>query len=213
MPASGLALFSRFRRPSIGLSVSLILLAILPLAAQSNHTTTLLASGTWHLHSRIPLGSDAVLLQPGGHVVEMLASAEAPEFEGWSLRAENKKPLLLNVAGDPVRRLPTSIAFRITVGTRDKFNDANPMPLQSSQDLNAFLLDVHFKAQIFRGFEMREAQPVNVTMIGIPADEPSDERIYRVSFNLGEIRPDDRIVLLLLDGSGQRLSKFHLEFL
>ena len=60
---------------------------------------------------------------------------------------------------------------------------------------------------------MREALPVKVTMIGVPGEEPSDERIYHVSFNLGEIRPDDRIVLLLLDGSGQRLSKFHLEFL
>ena len=213
MHGSGRTILGLFRQPMIGLSLPLILLTTLPLAAQSNHAAMILAGGAWHLHSRIPLGSDAVLLQPGRHLVEMVASAEAPEFEGWSLRAENKKPMLVNVAGKPVRTLPTSVAFRVTVGTRDRLTDPNPLPLESSKDLNDFLLNVRFQVQIFRGMEMREAQPEKVAMIGVPADEPSDERIYRVSFNLGEVRPDDRIVLLLLDGSGQRLSKFHLEFL
>jgi hypothetical protein len=188
-------------------------LACGPVAAQSNHAETLLAGGAWHLHSRIPLGSDALLLQPAHQVVDMLVSAESPEFEGWRLQAENKTPVLLNVSGKPVRNLPGSINFRITVGTRDKLADANPMPVESSKNLNDFLLDFHFHAQVFRGMDMREVQPTKVTMIGVPAEEVSDERIYHVSFNFGEVRPDERIVLLLLDGSGHRLGKFHLEFL
>ena len=60
---------------------------------------------------------------------------------------------------------------------------------------------------------MRQVMPIKAELIGIPADEPSEERIYRATFNLGDIRPDDRIVLLVTDGSGARLSKFHLEFL
>lgn len=47
----------------------------------------------------------------------------------------------------------------------------------------------------------------------VPADEASDERIYGTSFSLGDVRADDRIVLLVTDGKGTRLTKFHLEFL
>jgi hypothetical protein len=61
--------------------------------------------------------------------------------------------------------------------------------------------------------QMRDVMPLKAEMIGIPADEPSEERIYRATFNVGDIRPDDRIVLLVTDGAGARLSKFHLEFL
>ena len=50
-------------------------------------------------------------------------------------------------------------------------------------------------------------------MIGVPLDETSDERIYRSTFNLDGVRPDDRLVLLVTDGKGARLTKFHLEFL
>jgi hypothetical protein len=75
------------------------------------------------------------------------------------------------------------------------------------------LLDLHFTVQIFRGMEMHEVQPTRSWMIGIPADEPSNERIYRTSFNFEDLRPDDRIALLVTDGRGRRLSKFHLEFL
>ena len=60
---------------------------------------------------------------------------------------------------------------------------------------------------------MRELQPLKTKMIGMPADEESDERIYSSTFDFGELRPDDRIVLLITDSNGTRLSKFHLEFL
>jgi hypothetical protein len=60
---------------------------------------------------------------------------------------------------------------------------------------------------------MREIHPTRAWMIGIPSDEPSDERIYRVSFNFDDVRTSDRVVLLVRDGNGARLTKFHLEFL
>lgn len=173
----------------------------------------MLAGGTWHLHSRVPLGSDALVLEPSHRVVQMLATAEAPEFEGWILTDNHNKPALLDVAGKPVRALPRSLTFRVTVGNRDKFADVNPMPIDYNKGFNDFLLDLHFKLQIFRGMNMREVEPSRAWMIGVPADEPSNERIYRARFNVGEVRPDDRIVLLVTDSSGRRLTKFHLEFL
>jgi len=188
-------------------------LAIIPLGAQSNRGSTLLAGGAWHLHSRIPLGYDALLLHPARLGVQILASAEVPEFEGWTLTERGNKVVLLDSSARPVRLLPKSITFRVTVGTRDKFGDSNPMPTDCAKTLNDFLLDMHFQLQVFRGMEMRQLEPVKTWMIGVPADEPSDERVYRSAFKVEDVRPDDRIVLLVTDSSGARLTKFHLEFL
>lgn len=198
---------------SLGTTSILFSLAIASVNAQSDRTATMLAGGAWHLHSRIPLGYDSILLHPGGHSVQILASAEVPELEGWTLTERSTRAVLLDASQKPVRLLPKSITFRVTVGTRDKFIDTNPMPVDCEKTLNDFLLDMHFQLQVFRGMEMRQLEPVKTWMIGVPADEPSDERVYRSTFDAGDVRPDDRIVLLVTDGSGRRLTKFHLEFL
>lgn len=197
------------------LSIALLALAsaMLPSNAQLNRSMVLDPGGAWHLRSRIPLGTEALLLQPSHRVVEMLASAEAPAFAGWTLRVQDKQPVLLDSAGHPVRLLPRVMTFRVTVSARDNFANSEPMPFDCAKNVEEFLLDMHFSVQIFRGMEMRSVKPTRQSMIGVPADESSDERIYRVSFDLGEVRPDERIVLLVTDASGARLTKFHLEFL
>ena len=193
-------------------TLSVLFLASL-LVAQSDHTITLMAGGTWHLHKRIPLGSESLVLEPARRAVQVLATAEAPQFEGWKLESRHENAVLLDVSGKPVTELPRVINFRVTVSARDRVIDSNPLPVETTKDLNQFLLDVHFRLQVFRGMNMRELGPVTTKIIGIPADELSDERIYRASFDLGSVRPDDRIVLLITDGAGNRISKFHLEFL
>lgn len=200
------------RRPGLPLLAVMLLVASI-LTGQSDHIVMLMAGGTWHLHKRIPLGSEALLVEPAHRAVQILVTAEAPQFEGWKLESRQNNAILLDVTGKPVTELPRVINFRVTVSARDKVLDSNPLPVESTKDLNQFLLDVHFRLQVFRGMEMREIAPVTTKMIGIPADELSDERIYRTSFNVGSVRPDDRIVLLITDGDGNRISKFHLEFL
>jgi len=195
------------------LVVALSLTTALYSFAQSNRALQLMEAKTWHLHSRIPLGSDRLLLEPSHTSVEMLASAEAAEFEGWTLDGTHSHPLLLDASRKPVQALPRSIVFRVTVTSRCEIQDPDPLPVDSSKGLSDFLLDLHFRVQIFRGMQMREIDPQKTWMIGIPADEPADERIYRSRFDLGDVRPDDRIVLLVVDSTGHRLSKFHLEFL
>ena len=187
--------------------------ALTPLAAQSNRAMLLLGGGAWHLHAHIPLGNDTLLLEPAHHQIQFLASVECPQFEGWSLAPRGDKPVLLDEAGKTVKQLPKSVIFRVTVLKGGKSEYENPMPLEYANAADQLLLDVHFKVQIFRGMQMREIEPRQTWLIGIPADEASDERIYRASFDWGEVRPDDRIVLLVTDGRGTRLTKFHLEFL
>jgi hypothetical protein len=165
------------------------------------------------LRARIPLGTDSLLLQPSKRIVNLLASAESPGFEGWQLVPRNNRAVLLDRLGKPVQTLPSTIAFRVTAGTRDKILDTQPMPTPIAQELNAFLLGLQFEVQVFRGMEMRVVKPESTQMIGVPADEVAEERIYHVKFELGDLKPEDRIVLLISDSTGQRLSKFHLEFL
>ena len=213
MSDSGISCRRSFRLSKLSWALGIVLVALAPLGAQSNRSVLLLGGGEWHLHARIPLGSDTLLLQPARRVVSVFATAEASEFEGWSLTAKRQQPVLLDAAGKPVHELPKSITFRVTAGTREKVTDAEAAPLECSKDLNDFLLDLHFTVQVFRGMEMRELRPTRAWMIGIPADEPSEERIYRASFDFGDLRPDDRIALLVTDSKGVRLAKFHLEFL
>jgi hypothetical protein len=190
------------------------MLAVLaPCRGQSNRSIVLASNGGWHLHSRIPLGVEALLLEPSHRVIQMMASAEAPAFAGWTLRTMNNQPVLLDSSGKAVHALPRSVTFRITASARQRLANSDPMPLDCAKGVDDFLLDLHFTVQIFRGMQMRGVNPIRQWMIGVPADESFDERIYRASFDLGDVRPDDRIVLLVTDGSGTRLTKFHLEFL
>jgi hypothetical protein len=183
------------------------------LRAQSNHAVILRSEGTWHLHARIPLGSDTLKIQQSSQLITLLATAESPEFEGWSLDGLRSTPVLLDVSHKPVHALPKSISFRVTASARDRMEDGNPLQVESAETLDQFLLGLHFRVQVFRGMQKREIEPASTRLIGVPADEQSDERIYRTNFNLGDVRPDDRIVLLVLDSAGHRLTKFHLEFL
>jgi hypothetical protein len=192
---------------------ALSILCVVIAHAQSPTRTAFATNGTWRLRSRIPLGTDALLLQPSKRVVNLLASAESAAFEGWRLVPRSNRAVLLDASGKPVQALPSTIAFRVTAGTRDKIIDAQPMPTPIAQDLNAFLLGLQFEVQVFRGMEMRVVKPASTQIIGVPADEVAEERIYHIKFDLGDLKPEDRIVLLISDSTGQRLSKFHLEFL
>src|SRR5581483_11250910 len=79
------------------------LLAVSMVIAQSDHTVMLMAGGTWHLHNRIPLGSEALVLQPSHRAIQVLATAEAPQFEGWKLEGRGGNPALIDVSGKPVQ--------------------------------------------------------------------------------------------------------------
>jgi hypothetical protein len=200
--------FGRHVAIAIGLSIGCVLVAHSQMPTRASLTST-----TWRLHSRIPLGTDSLLLQPSKRIVNILASAESSQFEGWQMVPRNDHVALLDASGKPVQALPSTISFRVTASTRDKILDAHPLPTQCAQDLNTFLLGLQFEVQVFRGMEMRVVKPETTQMIGVPADEMAEERIYHVKFHLGDLKPDDRIVLLISDSKGQRLSKFHLEFL
>jgi len=168
---------------------------------------------SWAFNSTIPLGTDLLILQPSKLQVALMASAESEQFKSWRLIEQNDKRKVLGAGGQPVEKMPSRITFRITAGTKDRLTDTPAYPVATQTNLNDFLLKLRFRVKIFRGVDTRIVEPQEVKVIGIPADEPYNERIFRAAFDLGDVNIDDRVVLEVIDGNtDQRISKFHLEF-
>jgi hypothetical protein len=173
-------------------------------------------SSLWEydFHSVVPLGADALRLEPAKKTVYLMASAESAEFEGLRRTERNNHVTVLDPNGQEARDFPQTIDFRVTVSAKKKKlseEDLEPYPVRASGSVNDYLLKLGFRVKIFRGIEMRVLEPNEVKLIGVPSDVPYDERVYRVSFDVGKVPLTDRIVLEVLDPGGERVSKFHLE--
>ena len=198
--------------PSLILATIIGALCAPSLGIAENHSSNNGAT-SWAFHSTIPLGTDLLILQPSRQPVALMVSAESEEFKNWKLLEENNTRKIVDTKGHPVKKMPSHIAFRVTAGTKDKLSDTPAYPVATRSALNEFLLNLRFRIKIFRGIDTRIVQPEEVRLMGLPAEEPYDERIFRASFDLGDVNIDDRLVLEIFDGaSEQRISKFHLEF-
>ena len=168
---------------------------------------------SWAFNSTIPLGTDLLVLQPSKLSVAFMVSAESEEFKSWKLIEQSDKRKIVGSDGQPIKKMPARVTFRVTAGTKDRLTDTPGYPISTQTKLNEFLLNLRFRVKVFRGIDARILQPQEVKMIGIPADEPYNERIYRVAFDLGDVNIEDRVVLEIFEGNNdQRISKFHLEF-
>ena len=173
-------------------------------------------SSLWEydFHSVVPLGSDALRLEPARKTVYLMAAAESAGFEGLRRHSEGNDVVVTGADGRPVREYPSGVDFRVTASTKkNKLQDADvdPYPVRAEGSVNDYLLKLGFRLKVFHGIEMRELEPTLVKLIGVPGDVPYNERVYRVSFALGKVPLEDRIVLEVLDPAGERVSKFHLE--
>ncbi len=179
------------------------------IAADSAHPASTVA---YEYHSVIPLGTDNLLLEPSKTPLFLLVSAESRGFDGWREVDEGAHHMLYAPDGSPVRTYPEFIDFRVTASTRVRLPQESPYPIPCRESVNSYLMSLRFRLKIFRGLQYSVLEPKMVRMIGVPADVPYDERIYRVSFKLPEVPLDERLMLEVLSPSGERVSKFHLEF-
>ncbi len=165
-------------------------------------------------HSNVPLGAEGFLLKPGNHVFYLFATAQNAWFEGMHQARVAEREVLLDGQGRQVDYYPGTLNFRVTATTwPDKLIDVALFPINADADTNAYLLRLHFRLLIFRGLNVRKIEPANVDLIGMPADVPYNERIYGLTFDLGQVPIGDRMVLEVLSPEGERLCKFHLELL
>lgn len=167
-------------------------------------------------HSLIPLGADAYELRntKWKGTMTLMASAESAQFEGMERRTVADRQVMFSEDGKKVDRFPEHVNFRVTASFRAHFAEMSPFPIPASvDDQNQYLLDLKFRVVVFHGLQQTVVKPSSVEMIGVPGEMPYDERIYKVSVDLGRFPMTDRVVLEVRDPNGDRICKFHLDLI
>lgn len=165
-------------------------------------------------HSVMPLGSDSFVLGGSKASILLVATAISPEMEGWKKRAQDGSWFLYARDGSRAHTYPRQLQFRVTASQLERaMADYDPLDVESSLSVNDYLLGLRFQIKIFHGLHVQLVEPADIHMLGVPADIPYNERIYRLSFRLPPIPVQDRLVLEVLSPEGVRLARFHFELL
>lgn len=190
----------------IGFLGGAIVLLCAFVAASSWHTTPL-------FHSSIPAGYDVLRIQPTGAVLSFLGLIECPELEGAQQIAEGTNAKIIDADGKRLIYFPRNFSFRITATLRKTVLAEPTDSFDIPEDPKDLLLQLKFRLKTYHGLATREIQPESVQIIGVPADVPAEERIYRVNFSVDDMPVSDRCVLEVLSPSGERLTRFHFDLL
>lgn len=174
------------------------------------------SASSWHtspfFHATTPAGYDVLRIKPGEAIVSFLGLIECPELEGAQQVGDGTDGQIVNADGRVLKDFPEHFSFRITASLR-KTVLLDPTDAIESTDPQELLLKLKFRLKTFHGLIARVVQPDSVQMIGVPADIPYDERVYRVSFTVKNLPVSDRCVLEILSEDGVRLTKFHFDLL
>jgi hypothetical protein len=166
------------------------------------------------LHSVLPLGHEIFTVYPDRHTLYLMAAVESPEIEGWKVINDGGRRRVQDAKGKHAQFFPRTLSFRVTATAMRPgllIIPQQPLGLETDTPLNDYLLNLNFRLKIFRGLKVTELAPASVRMIGMPADVPQEERVYRVGFELADVPTRDRIVLEVLSPQGERVCKFHLD--
>jgi hypothetical protein len=169
---------------------------------------------TMLFRSPMPLGADGYVLTPVNRKFFLIASADNPEFNMVRVTRIHLGGTVVGADGTEMRHYPQSLTFRVTASAIESDMLSNDIDaVNYSGDLNSFLLGMHFRLKAYRGLKVSVIKPERVHLIGVPADQPFDERVYKVAFDTNDLPLDARLVLEVTGPDGERLSRFHLEVL
>jgi hypothetical protein len=163
------------------------------------------------MHSVVPLGVDSIRFENSKQFLNLIASATSPELEGIRRVGGVRSGALLTEGGRQVAYYPEQVSFRISALTSDTAFEEEPVSLACPEDVNDYLLHMQFRLKVFSGLRYFYISPESVQLIGMPAEVPYDERIYRADFRLPNIPVNHRILLEVMDAQGTRISRFHFE--
>lgn len=151
-----------------------------------------------------PLGMEAFQPRPKGQMFAVYALAEGIDEDSMR-RAKTA------VAERPVDAFPASLSFRVTASTLTIASDVRPAAFPSTRDTAELISQLQFRLRISHGaLDTERLEPANVRMIGMPAEIPYGERIYRVTFQPQPFESSDRLVLEVISPEGELLCKFPL---
>jgi hypothetical protein len=189
----------------IALHGFLVIVAGIGLAAQAKHGPKA-APG---MRASMPAGYDVVTLQPSKAILSLIGMIECPELEGAQHVADGLHRKLVSAEGETITEFPQRFSFRITASLQKIFAERPVSSVDTAGDPQTLLLNLKFRIRAFDGLEVREIVPQSIEMIGMPADVPYDERVYRVNIiNNGSLPITDRLVLEIFSPQGELLTHF-----
>jgi len=160
------------------------------------------------LHSNIPVGYDVMFLKPSKATLSLIGLIECPELEGAQHLSEGLHAKLISIDGNTVKEFPQRFSFRITASLQKVFLDIPVRSVDLSDDPQELLLHLKFRVRAYHGLEVREITPQSIEMIGMPADVPYDERIYRININAENLPIIDRLVVEIFSPEDELLTHF-----
>lgn len=88
-----------------------------------------------------------------------------------------------------------------------------PFIVETRGSTRDFLRKLTFVARVFHRGEVRSSSlaPTALRQVGVPPEIPANERVYRASFDVGELSVDDHVVLEVNDSEGTPVTKFFLQ--
>jgi hypothetical protein len=159
-------------------------------------------------HATMPAGYTVVQLKPSGAMLSLLGLIECPEVEGMQQISQGLNAKVMSPQGEVLKQFPQHFSFRITASLRKTLIDGPDRTLTTEEEPKQLLLKLGFRLKIYDGLDMHEIGPESVTMIGVPADIAYDERVFRVSFDVGELPVTDRVILEVTSPEGEGLTHF-----
>jgi hypothetical protein len=170
--------------------------------------------GSGPYRAATPAGTEVVQLKPSGAVVTLLGLVECPEIAGAQQVDEGLRARVVLADGEPLESFPGRFSFRVTASLRKTLLEEPGSTLNTEENPSQMLTALKFRLKAYDGLQMRMIEPESTSMIGVPADVPYDERVYRVSFNLpGNEPPTERFVLEVIAPGGERLARLHFSLL
>lgn len=160
------------------------------------------------LHSAMPAGYDIVVLKPSGANLSLMGLIECPELEGAQQVSEGANAVLLSANGGRIRKFPHHFSFRITASLRKIMLDGPATAVKVDDDPRDLLLKLRFRVKAYHGLQVRDVVADSVQLIGMPADVPYDERVYRIKVDIGDAPITDRFVIDILTPEGELLTHF-----
>lgn len=164
--------------------------------------------GGYVMHSTMPAGYDVVVLKPSRTNVSLMGLIECPELEGVQSVSEGTHKKLLSADGDTLKHFPQRFSFRITASLRKILLDGPVATADADDEPRELLLHLKFRIRAYNGLESHEIIPESVEMIGMPADIPYDERVYRIHLNNVDLPITARLVVEILTPQGELLTHF-----
>lgn len=155
-----------------------------------------------------PAGYEVMQLKPSGDTLSLMGLIECPEIEGVRQISEGINAKLISANGDPIKAFPQHFSFRVTASLRKVLLDGPVVSVNVPFDSQDLLLKLKFRVRAYHGLEVTEIAPESVEMIGVPADVPYDERVYRVNMNVSNLPASDRVVIEILSPQDEVLTHF-----